>query len=197
LVGRRIHWPTAWRFGLPAVGAAWVGAALLGRLSSVGELFSYSLAGKAMEVSAAKFAIGLLLAAFTVLEFLPSFQRLSFSPRWLPLGGLLSGFFGGLSGQQGALRSAFLLRLGLSKESFIATGAALAAFVDMSRLAVYQDRYGLLDLGSSALWTAVACAFLGSYGASRFLKKMDLEGLHRLVGALLIILAAALMAGLV
>lgn len=45
-----------------------------------------------------------------------------FPPHWLPLGGLLSGFFGGLSGNQGALRSAFLLKAGLSKEAFIATG---------------------------------------------------------------------------
>jgi acyl-CoA reductase-like NAD-dependent aldehyde dehydrogenase len=43
-------------------------------------------------------------------------------PGYLPVGGLLSGFFGGLSGHQGALRSVFLLRAGLTKESFIATG---------------------------------------------------------------------------
>ena len=33
-----------------------------------------------------------------------------------------SGFFGGLSGMQGALRSAFLARAGLSKEAFVASG---------------------------------------------------------------------------
>ena len=35
---------------------------------------------------------------------------LALPSRWLALGGVLSGFFGGLSGNQGALRSAFLLK---------------------------------------------------------------------------------------
>ncbi len=39
----------------------------------------------------------------------------------------MTGFFGGLSGMQGAMRSAFLAKSGLGKEAFIATGAVIAA----------------------------------------------------------------------
>lgn len=55
---------------------------------------------------------------------------------WLPLGRLVSGFFGGLSGNQGAFRASFLLGVGLTKESFIATGVVPACLVDASRPAV-------------------------------------------------------------
>jgi hypothetical protein len=44
---------------------------------------------------------------------------------------------GGLSGHQGASRSAFLIRLGLPKESFIATGVAISAAIDVSRITAY------------------------------------------------------------
>ena len=46
-------------------------------------------------------------------------------PRWLPLGGALSGFLGGLSGHQGALRAVFLTPLGLTPTAFAATQAVL------------------------------------------------------------------------
>ena len=72
-----------------------------------------------------------MLLIFGLGELLPRAQGLSFSPRYLPLGGALSGFFGGLSGMQGALRSAFLVRANLSKEAFIATGVVVAALIDV------------------------------------------------------------------
>src|SRR4030065_529039 len=41
--------------------------------------------------------------------------------RYLVLGGALSGFCGGLSGNQGAFRSAFLIKAGLDKQAFVGT----------------------------------------------------------------------------
>ena len=75
--------------------------------------------------------------------------------------------FGGLSGMQGALRSAFLVRAGLSTQAFIGrTGVVVASLVDLSRLGVCTRRalaqesasidYGLLSL-------AVLAALSGSF----------------------------------
>lgn len=50
--------------------------------------------------------------------------------------GALSGFFGGLSGHQGALRTAFLIRAGLPKEVFVGTMVVSAVVVDLSRLLI-------------------------------------------------------------
>ena len=40
---------------------------------------------------------------FALFELLPLLRRIEFPRRYVPLGGTLSGFFGGLSGNQGAL----------------------------------------------------------------------------------------------
>ena len=45
-------------------------------------------------MSVLKLVIGLLLTIFAALETLPLLDRLRYSPFWLLVGGLLSGFFG-------------------------------------------------------------------------------------------------------
>ena len=67
----------------------------------------------------------------------PAIRNLKIGIKWAPLGGVISGFFGGLSGHQGLFRSAFLVKSGLSKNSFIATGVGIAVLVDITRLSVY------------------------------------------------------------
>ena len=70
--------------------------------------------------------LGVLIAGFARLEVSKRAEALAFGRRSLPLGGALSGCLGGLSGRQGALRSAFLPRLGLSKQAFIGTSVVSA-----------------------------------------------------------------------
>lgn len=84
-----------------------------------------------------KGVIGSLIVLFALLELSPRFQALAFPPRWLPVGRALSGYFGGFSGNQGALRSVFLLKAGLSKDAFVATGVVSAVIVDAMRFSVY------------------------------------------------------------
>ncbi|MDO4796365.1 MAG: TSUP family transporter, partial [Brachymonas sp.] len=135
LMARQANWSVVAKFSVPAAFAALIGAASLTFFDRLPALFTYRLAGSDFTVMPVKAVIGSLIALFAVLELSPRFQALSFPPRWLPLGGLLSGFFGGLSGNQGALRSAFLLKAGLSKEAFVATGVVSAVVVDAVRLA--------------------------------------------------------------
>ena len=53
------------------------------------------------------------------------------------LGGFGSGFMGGLSGHQGALRAMFLTRRLPDKMAYAATASVLALCVDVSRIPVY------------------------------------------------------------
>ncbi|MGL4422959.1 MAG: TSUP family transporter, partial [Gemmataceae bacterium] len=122
LVGRHIDRATLLRFGLPAVLASLVGAGVLVLLANIPPLWTYSLGGRSFNISIIKLVVGLLLIAFAAIELIPRYRDRTFGPEYMPIGGLLSGFFGGLSGMQGALRSAFLARAGLSKEAFVATG---------------------------------------------------------------------------
>lgn len=199
LFARRADWRVAARFGLPAVVASFVGAALLLWLSDLPPLFTYPFFGRTLAVTPVKLTVGLLIGFFSLLELTQPLKGKGLQPGLLPLGGLLSGFFGGLSGHQGAFRSAFLLRLGLSKEAFIATGVVVACLVDATRLSVYAGHLGAPEITANLglLAAATACAFLGAFLGARLLGKMTITALHALVGAMLLALSALLAAGII
>jgi len=197
LVGPLADRPTILRFGLPAIVAAIAGAWLLGRLSAAEPLLAYRALGRSFEVLPVKLAIGVLLAGFAAVEVLPWFRGLSFPPRFMPLGGLLSGFCGGLSGMQGALRAAFLTRAGLTTEAFVATSAVIACLVDITRLGVYAGEVARVrnELNCPLLATAVTAAVAGSLVGRRFLAGMTTETVQRLVAVLLVLVGAGLVSG--
>jgi hypothetical protein len=136
----------------------------------------YEAFGRTIAVTPAKLIVGLLLLFFACAELMPAFRRVNFRARYLPLGGLVSGYFGGLAGMQGALRSAFLVKAGLTKEAYVATGAAIAFLIDVSRLSVYSQ----IILEHSAtfdLWlltAAVVSAFLGATLGNQYLPKITM-----------------------
>jgi hypothetical protein len=202
LVGRKADWHVIARFALPAALAALLGAFLLAAFGQSSPLWSYRMGGRTFEVTLLKFIIGLLIVAFAFFELLPRFQNLIFDRRYLPLGGFLSGFFGGLSGHQGALRSAFLIKAGMKNEAFIGTGTVSAVIVDAVRLVAYgasfypakgeeipKDLWGLLA-------AAILAAFLGAFVGVRFMKKVTLRAVQQIVGWMLILIGCGLAAGL-
>lgn len=203
LVGRDADWRMVVRFGLPAALAAIAGASLLALFAGLPPLASYELAGQTREITPVKAVIGLLITAFALLELWPRFANMAFPPRWLPLGGLLSGFFGGLSGNQGALRSAFLIKAGLSKQAYVGTGAACTVLVDAVRLTVYgaafqaggwqvlQGEHGGLVLA------ATLAAFLGAYIGKRLLRKVTLRGVELTVAGMMALIGVGLASGLI
>ena len=136
---------------------------------------------------------------FSLFEIIPYLKNLEFKRNKLYFGGLLSGFLGGLSGNQGALRSAFLLRCGLSKEGFIATGIATACAVDITRLSIYFSRFVKIDLQKNGLLLAVAVlsAFLGAYLGSKALKKITLGFIQLAVTIMIFVLSILLALGII
>lgn len=198
LYGRAANLRVLLRFGLPALLASLAGAWVLTQAAHAPALYAYEAFGRAFTVTPVKLLIGVLIAFFALLELWPKSASKPLPPAWLPLGGLLSGFFGGLSGHQGAFRSVFLLGSGLSKEAFIATGVVLACVVDVSRLSVYAGLVGGETLSGrlGLVGAAALCAFLGVFLGGRLLKKVSIQTLRRLVGALLLLLSTALCLGL-
>lgn len=198
LVGRHADRGVVLRFGVPAILAASAGAWLLVRLADVRPLGSYTVLGAEAQPQPVKIGVGLVMLVAVAFEVVPRLADVTVAPRYLPLGGLASGFLGGLSGMQGALRSAFLVRLGLGKEAFIATGVVVAVLVDVSRLGVYWR--GLHEhrtaLDPVTLTAAIVAAFAGAVLGNRFLRKLTMRRLQRIVAAGLALVAAALIAGL-
>lgn len=203
LVGSDAHWPTVVRFAVPAAFAAILGASVLTRVAGLQPWISYEYFGRIHHVTPVKALVGVVITVFALLELSPSFARMSFPASWLIPGGLLSGFFGGLSGNQGALRSAFLIKLGLSKEAYVGTGVICTVVVDLVRIAVYGLTLPIVLSGSShnepftLVLVAAACAFAGSFFGKRLLKKVTLRYVERLVAVTMISIGIGLASGLV
>lgn len=198
LMGRHMDREVALRFGIPAVLFALIGAWVLLKITDLPALFQYSLAGRTLTVYPVKFGVAILLIFFALVEVVPSLNKISFGREKLPLGGMLSGFFGGLCGNQGALRSAFLIKAGLSREAFIGTSVVISFFVDLSRLGVYAAGFTRSDLGNNLaiVGTATLSAILGAYLGNKLLKKVTLQFLQKVVAVMLIIFSLALGMGL-
>lgn len=203
LVGGNADWRVVMRFSLPAVAAAIVGASALVLFAGLPTLATYELFGQSMEITPVKLVIGVLIAAFAVLELMPAFSNLAIPSQYLPLGGLLSGFFGGLSGNQGAFRSAFLIKAGLSKEAFVGTGVVSAVIVDTARLSVYGTSYVTKNLETlpadivGLVICACVAAFLGAFIGKRLLKKVTLHTVQVIVAACMITVGIGLATGLI
>jgi uncharacterized protein len=199
LVGRFTDKGVVFRFGLPAVIFAFFGAKALLLLSGLKPLFVYRLFETSFEVAPVKVVVAVLLAIFSIAEFSPRLAKISFDRKYLPIGGTLSGFFGGLSGNQGALRSLFLLRAGLSREGYIATSIVIACLVDITRLSVYSSYFfragGTWNL--PLLFTATGSAFLGAFIGARFMKKVTMRAIQILISVMLLGISVALGLGMI
>lgn len=199
LVGKNADRSVLLKFGIPAVLAAFLGAWLLFHIPDSKPLFTYNMFEKTFEVYPVKFIISVLLIIFAAMDLLPYFKNLQFGKDKLALGGALSGFFGGLSGNQGALRSAFLIKAGLTKETFIGTAVVVSTFVDFTRLSVYASRItksGLIDNLKLVVFATLS-AIAGAYIGNKLLKKVTLKFLQTIVAIMLIIISIALGAGFI
>lgn len=202
LLYRSADWSVVLRFGLPAIPAAIGGAWLLAILGDTPRLFEWQASGRSFGPTGAGLAIGLLLILFAWLELQAWFQRLSAPRRLMPLGGVASGFIGGLTGQQGALRSIFLLRAGLTPQAFIATGVMIAVLVDLSRLSTYAASLtsaGFDPLGREGVLVlaGTVAALAGVIVATRSVKKTTIAAVRYSVAALMLVIGAALATGLI
>lgn len=199
LVGKHAERSVLIRFGVPAVLFALLGALLLNWLTQVPSLTSYFLGRREFFISPVKLTIGSLILLFLVVELSPSLAKLTIPPRFLPLGGMISGFFGGLSGHQGAFRSLFLIKAGLDKNQFIATGVTLAVMVDLTRLLVYGS--SMPGQGLEGEWplilSACVAAFAGSFLGNRLLTKLTYRAVQIVVSVLLAVVAVGLIGGLI
>jgi uncharacterized membrane protein YfcA len=204
LVGRLADMHVTIKFAIPAAIAAALGAWVLTQLGVMSSFFTYSIFGHIFIIEPIKLTIGVLIAIFSLVELIPSLQRISVPKKYIPLGGVISGFFGGLAGLQGALRSMFLIKAGLNKNQFIGTTVVSSIIVDLSRLLVYgfaifSHRVKEL-LSSGVLWLVIAAAgaaFLGSVLGARLLKKTTFKTVQIIVSILLLVTSIALIEGLV
>lgn len=199
LVGNNSNREVLLKFGLPAIIGAVFGSFLLLTITKKSFIINYHLFKHNFHVEFINLIIGILIFVFAIIEVLPQSNKISFNKNLLPFGGILSGFFGGLSGHQGAFRSVFLLKCGLSKEQFVATGVLIACIVDFVRLSIYGTNFLNKEVVSEfpLMALAVLFAFLGSYLASRYLQKVTVGLIKTTIATMLFAISIGLITGVI
>lgn len=199
IIGKNINKNVLIRFGIPAIIAAFFGSFLLIYLNEYSILYTININSTLREITTIKFVISLLLIVFAVIDLIPFFKKLSFKQNSLPIGGIMSGFFGGLTGNQGALRSAFLIKIIINKKEFIATTVVISSLVDISRLSVYSSYILNINLDEYYVlgFFSVGSAIIGSIIGNKLLKKVTIDFIRFLVAVLILIIATALLVGLI
>lgn len=188
------------RFGIPAIPFAILGAWLLLSISENNPLLtSFSVFNISCKIYLIELIIGILMLFFAIAELFPGFKQNTIKHKHLFFGGIISGFFGGLTGHQGALRTMFLIKSGLNKNQFIATGIAIACLVDLSRISIYFGKIQKIQIQQNIgiISVAVICAFIGAYFGKKLLKKVTINTIQYIVSALIIVISILLIFGII
>jgi uncharacterized membrane protein YfcA len=170
---RDIDWAVVRRFGLTSA-AGGVAGALLNTWAT----------SRALEI-----VFGLLLV------FAGASQVTGIAKRWRLRGGLawfggaLSGFFGGLVGNQGGIRTAAMLGFEVNKRQFVATTTAVALLIDMARVPIYLavETQALVGLAPT-ITVATAGVVAGTLFGERLLARVPEQSFRVVVGALIFLL---------
>lgn len=199
LTGRNVNKEVLIKFGITAMIGAIFGSFTLVLIAKKSYIISYHLFKHNFNVELVNFIIGWIILVFALFEMFPEINKLSMNKNLLPIGGALSGFFGGLSGHQGAFRSLFLIKCNLSKEQFIATGILIACLVDVIRLSIYGASFLNMEIGKDfpLLLLTVTSAFLGSYMANKYMRKITVNLIKNIVISLLLFISIGLITGVI
>ncbi|WP_292377651.1 sulfite exporter TauE/SafE family protein [Methanosarcina sp. UBA289] len=169
----QIEWKKVFLFSMTAVPLSALGA------------FGFSISSK----STVTRIIGAVLILFVFLRY---FRILKFKPndKTLVLGGAVTGLLSGLAGSAGPIGAAVFLSFGLPPVAYIASEAATATAMHITKIIVYGKLVNLppntINLG---LIMGLAMIF-GTYAANRLIKNMKKEVFQKYVAVLLCVVGA-------
>lgn len=156
--------------------------------SIAGSLLHQRVSSRAVMVV---FAVLLMLAGLFGATRLA--ERVKLGRRGAYAGGVLSGFFGGLTGEQGGVRAAALLGFDISKEAFVATATAAALIVDLVRTPIYLvTRWSEVPKVAVPMAICTAGVIAGVLVGKRLLHKVPEGKFSRVVCAVLLLIGTLL-----
>ncbi len=176
---RDVHGPTFKQFGIASAAGGLAGALLQSRLTS----------------PTLTIVLGVLLVLAGGAEVARQPLPLPRTRFWRLFGGLLSGLFGGLVGNQGGIRAAALLGFGLRPRQLVATATAAALLVDAARVPIYFLSAGSVITHATRLWMIVSIGVtIGTFLGVPLLSRIPEWMYRRVVGGLLLLLGISLLA---
>lgn len=170
------------RFGFLSILGAFIGALL--------QFYIYS--------DSLKVLLGVVLLILGGAELLPSDRKIKIPQKVDFIGGFSSGLLGGLIGNQGAIRSAYLLNYQITKEAFIATATLIASVIDLTRIPVYlTTHHDQLRTEWTNIIPVVIVAYCGTLIGKKLLKRIDLSTFKKIVAGFVVLLGLGLVVGII
>ena len=172
-----ISWHLFFYFGIPGMVTTVLGALLVGAESE--KLLPF---------------LGIFLIAYSLLLLLAPRFQLPYSRLTSLIGGSLSGFFAGIFGMRGAVRSMFLTAFNLPKIVYLGTTSIISFFVDSTRLFVYALEG--INLDQSLWWGLlffVPASFIGSYIGRYLVHRIPTQYFRTLIAVFLLLVGLRLL----
>lgn len=168
-----IRWKLILTFGVAGIATSYLGASIV-----------FEVPEGALQQILGGFLLGYVLFIFLQPKF-----KVPQSSATAVTGGALSGFFAGIFGVGGAVRTAFLAAFDLPKAVFISTTGAIALFIDSTRVATYLMHN--VSLERELVWgfvLFVPASFLGASLGKKVVERIPQEK-FRAVVAIFVFLA--------
>ena len=179
---RDVHVPTLRQFGVASAIGGLTGALLQSRMTN--------------PILTIVLGVLLILSGTTELARRP--LPLPRTYAWQLGGGLLSGLFGGLVGNQGGIRAAALLGFELRPRQLVATATASALLVDAARVPIYLFTAGSIIAATPRLWVVASVGVtIGTFLGVPVLGRIPQSIYRQLIGGLLLMLGIAVLAAAV
>jgi uncharacterized membrane protein YfcA len=174
----KIDFKTFLYFGIPSICFSFVGAILI----------------TILPLGVITRILAVFLISYAVYSLFKPKLALRKSWKVAVLGGSLSGFFAGLIGLGGALRSSFLVAFDFPKEVYVATSAMIAVVIDFTRIPTY--------IFSGSVQTSpelflipflIASAYFGVRFGKNLLKRIDQQTFRQIVSIALLLVGIKLL----
>ena len=179
---RHLRWEIIRRFGVISILGAFVG--------SFAQLY--------VDSSWLKNGVGLFLSLFALLSLRPGLINWKLPAIIDIAGGFLSGLIGGLIGNQGAIRSLYLLNYKLEKQELIVSAALIAVVIDLTRIPVYTyANYRYLTDNFLLLALVILASIAGTLVGSRILPQVSSELFKRIILVAVLLLGILMLLGLI
>ena len=179
---RHLRWEIVRRFGVVSILGAFVG--------SFAQLY--------VDSSWLKNGVGLFLSLFALLSLRPGLINWKLPAIIDIAGGFLSGLIGGLIGNQGAIRSLYLLNYKQEKQELIVSAALIAVVIDLTRIPVYTfANYRYLRDNFLLLALVILASIAGTLVGSRILPQVSSELFKRIILVAVLLLGILMLLGLI
>jgi uncharacterized membrane protein YfcA len=132
-------------------------------------------------------SLGLFLIVYVVFLFFKPDWKVKPSTATAVLGGSLSGFFAGIFGVGGAIRSTFLTAFDLKKSVFLFTSGVIGLLIDSSRVSQYWLSGIKLDSNLvTALIICIPVSLIGAYLAKKLVDKIPQKSFRLFIAVALL-----------